>query len=61
MLQWAPEKDAGFSPYFLAEGLGMMVQLPRERFEVDDATFEAMVDFYADLRAELIRRTVEDS
>lgn len=61
MLRWAPEKDAGFSPYFLAEGLGMMVQLPRERFEVDDATFDDMSEFYADLRAELIRRTVEDS
>jgi hypothetical protein len=59
LLRWAPEKDSGFSVYFLAEGLGRMVTLDRELFEVDDKTFAAMSEFYADLRAELIRRTVE--
>ncbi len=60
MLAWAPEKDAGFSPYRLAEGLGRMVQLDRTLFETDDATYEAMVDFYAELRARLIVRTLDD-
>jgi len=58
LLEWAPEKDAGFSPYFLAEGLGHMVRLDRELFEVSDADYAEMVEFYAALRAELIRRTV---
>lgn len=61
MLEWAPEKDAGFSLYFLAEGLGGIVRLDRHLFEVDDATYAEMVDFYAVLRAELIRRTVDDN
>ncbi len=61
LLRWAPEKDSGFSVYFLAEGLGRMVTLDRDLFEVDDETFAAMSEFYADLRAELIRQTVEES
>lgn len=61
MLEWAPEKDAGFSPYFLAEGLGNIVRLDRQLFEVDDPTYAEMTDFYAALRAELIRRTVDES
>jgi hypothetical protein len=61
MLEWAPEKDAGFSLYFLAEGIGNIVRLDRQLFEVDDTTYSEMVDFYAALRAELIRRTVDDS
>jgi hypothetical protein len=60
ILRWAPEKDSGFSVYFLAEGLGRMVTLDRELFEVDDKTFAAMSEFYARLRAELIRQTVEE-
>jgi hypothetical protein len=60
MLAWAPEKDGGFSPYFLAEGLGQMVRLDRGLFDVDDPTFAEMTEFYAELRAELIRRTVSD-
>ncbi|MBA2496536.1 MAG: nucleotidyl transferase AbiEii/AbiGii toxin family protein [Acidimicrobiia bacterium] len=58
MLEWAPEKDAGFSPYRLADALGRMVQLDRGMFQVDDATYQAMIGFYADLRARLIARTV---
>jgi len=59
ILASAPEKDGGFSPYRLAEGLGRMAQLDRGLFEVDDTTYAAMLDFYAGLRAELVRRTVE--
>lgn len=58
MLAWAPEKDTGFSPYRLAEGLGRMQTLHRSLFEVDDATFDRIVEFYAQLRADLIDRTL---
>ncbi|HEY3142629.1 MAG TPA: nucleotidyl transferase AbiEii/AbiGii toxin family protein [Acidimicrobiales bacterium] len=61
LLRWAPEKDEGFSPYFFAESLGQMVRLDRDRFEVDDATFAEMTEFYAKLRAELVRRTLDAS
>ena len=58
LLRWAPEKDEGFSLYFLAEGLGQMVRLDRDLFDVDDATFAEMTEFFAELRGELIRRTL---
>jgi hypothetical protein len=38
-----------------------MVRLDRDRFEVDDATFAEMTEFYAKLRAELVRRTLDAS
>lgn len=59
ILRWAPEKDAGFDPYFLAESLGRMERLPRDRFEVDDPTLDELREFYADLRADLLRRTLD--
>lgn len=59
MLSWAPEKDPGFSTYRLAEALGRMARFPRSEFEADDEAFDDLEDFFAGLRAELIRRTVE--
>jgi hypothetical protein len=60
VLRWAPEKDAGFSAYHLAEALGRLGRLPRTEFALTDDTYDDLLCFFADLRAELIRRTVED-
>lgn len=59
MLRWAPEKDPGFSRYHLAEALGQMTRIPRTELEVDDATYGELNQFFAVLRAELVRQTVE--
>jgi hypothetical protein len=60
MFAWAPEKDARFSPYRLAaaEGLGRM-GLDRGLYDTGDATYDVMVDFFAQLRARLIGRTLD--
>jgi ribosomal protein L13E len=59
MMDWAFEKDRGFRHYRLAETLGAFVRLRRQDFEIDDQGFDALAEFYAELRAELIRRTVD--
>ena len=60
-MRWAPEKDRGFDGYRLAETLGAMSRFRREEFEIDDDSYAGLDAFFADLRAELIRRTVEGS
>lgn len=59
MLRWAPEKDAGFSRYYLGTKLERFHRRPRTEFEVTDETFAAMDEFFADLRARLLRATLE--
>lgn len=59
LLAWAPEKDAGFDAYFLAENLGRIDREPRSRFAVDDATYDQLVGWYADLRARLLSATLD--
>ncbi len=59
MLAWAPEKDAGFSPYRLAEGLGAHGGARPGPVETDDATYDVMVDFFAQRRARLIGQTLD--
>ncbi len=60
MMRWAPEKDRGFSSYRLAETLGAMARFRRAEFEIDDDSYADLETFFAGLRAELIRRTVEE-
>jgi len=59
MIRWAPEKDAGFDEYLLAEGLGSIARFPRQEFDVDDAALAAIEEFYAGLRADLLRRALD--
>lgn len=61
IMRWAPEKDGSFSGYRLAETLGAMSRFRREEFEIDDDSYADLDVFFADLRADLIRRTVEGS
>lgn len=58
MLGWAKEKDPGFDPYVLAVMIGGMDRHPRAEFDIDDPSFEAMRDFFAALRASLIRQSL---
>lgn len=59
MMRWAPEKDRAFDGYRVAEKLGAMSRFGREEFEIDDDSYAGLDAFFADLLAELIRRTVE--
>lgn len=59
ILRWAPEKDEGFSRYYLAVNLERFDRRPRTEFDVDDETFTEMTNFFADLRARLMREVLD--
>ncbi len=58
MLSWAKAKDPGFDEYVLATMLGHIDRHDRREFEADEATFAALTDFFSELRATLIARSV---
>jgi hypothetical protein len=60
MQAWGRSKDPGMDDYMLATALGVMGRYPRTDFEVDDATFSAMKDFFSQLRADLLARALGD-
>lgn len=60
MLGWAAQKDTGFDPYYFAVAMDQLDRHGREEFAVDDATMAALRDFFAQLRADLIERTLRD-
>ncbi len=51
----ASAKDRGFSRERLAEALDRFERIEQKRFEVDEATFDALAQWVRDLRAELGR------
>lgn len=56
ILRLAKEKDIGFDPYILAIEIGKLTRLSRNEFEVDDHTFQELLVFFRNLRAELIEK-----
>ncbi len=58
MLSWAKAKDPGLDEYVFATMLGHIDRHDRREFEVDEATFAALSDFFSELRATLVERSV---
>lgn len=59
IMAWAKEKDPGLDLYVLAIMLGKLERHARREFETDDATLEAVVRFFQDLRARLIHQATQ--
>ena len=55
LLQLAAAKDAGFNPRVLAEAFGVLPTIRRDRFDLDNATYDTMRDTFETWRADLER------
>lgn len=58
LLDLARAKDPGFDTYVLATMIGTLGRHPRRELEVDDASFESLQQYFAQLRAALIEETL---
>lgn len=58
ILTWAGEKDRGLDLYHLAIAMDSIERHPRTEFAVDDPTLVRLKEFFADLRADLVERSL---
>lgn len=58
MLDWAKQKDTGLDLYYLAIAMDAIERHPRDEFAVDDDTMDRLRDFFAQLRADLVERSL---
>ncbi len=61
MLSWAREKDRGFDDLIFAEMLGRIAGIPRAEFEVSDGDYALLESFFAECRATLVERALQDT
>lgn len=54
-LEWAREKDPGFSPAVFADRLGQMDRLPRQDYRIDDDGLETVRRDFGEWRGRLLR------
>jgi hypothetical protein len=56
LIALAARKDRGFSRARLAEAFRVLPTIRRDRFEVDDSSYDAMCSMFLDWRGELVGR-----